>query len=178
MFSRLCLLKSLPVEIAKILEDETRLKVGVGVDGDVKRLLEEYSVSTNSWVDLRHLAVQFRPQQRKLGLAALTKEFLGVVLDDHWTIKASNWEAEQLTNRQLLMAANDALSALGSLMAMAMESIQTANAENRSKSKADKVPDYRDITKAGFNLCQPFIEQIFREVPPIKTSSISKSKLS
>ena len=78
------------------------LKVGVNVQEDLAKLQREYGVPSSGWVDIRYLAKQFRPEQRKLGLASIAEEFLpGVKLDKDWRVSASNWEADELSTKQV-----------------------------------------------------------------------------
>ena len=78
------------------------LKVGVNVQEDLSKLQREYGVPSSGWVDIRYLAKQFRPEQRKLGLASIAEEFLpGVKLDKDWRVSASNWEADELSTKQV-----------------------------------------------------------------------------
>ena len=46
---------------------------------------------------------------RKLGMAGLASSFLGLRMDKDWRVRASDWEADELSERQTLYAANDAL---------------------------------------------------------------------
>ena len=46
-----------------------------------------------------------------MSLDALAKRILGVTMDKSWRIRCSNWEAEQLSTRQIEYAMNDALVA-------------------------------------------------------------------
>ena len=47
-----------------------------------------------------------------MGLQALAERIIGVKMDKHWKIRCSDWEAEELTTRQMEYAANDALVAV------------------------------------------------------------------
>ena len=75
--------------------------MGVNIQEDVSKLHREYGVKTVGWMDLRHLAKQLRPDQKKLGLAGLADAFLNVKLDKNWQVSASNWEADTLTQKQV-----------------------------------------------------------------------------
>ena len=46
---------------------------------------------------------------RKLGMAGLASSFLDLRMDKDWRVRASDWEADDLSERQTLYAANDAL---------------------------------------------------------------------
>ena len=42
-------------------------------------------------------------------MAGLASSFLGLRMDKDWRVRASDWEADELSERQTLYAANDAL---------------------------------------------------------------------
>ncbi|GBP66293.1 Exonuclease 3'-5' domain-containing protein 2 [Eumeta japonica] len=103
---RLGHMKTVPTSLKELLEDETIYKVGVAPKDDAKYLLEDYGVFTRSTFDIRHL-VQVCGYSTG-GLAALAKAHLGIILDKSWTVRCSNWDAEELTKRQINYAAADA----------------------------------------------------------------------
>ena len=92
-------MRSLPNSLRQILTSPDIYKLGVGITEDRKRLLEDWALDMVSSVDLRHLVTSW-PHQGKLGLEALARLVLGVSLDKDWRIRASDWEAEQLSVRQ------------------------------------------------------------------------------
>ena len=104
-------MKSLPTSLREILADPEVFKVGVGICEDRTRLVQAWSsLELASWLDLRHLVVNhWRSQQARLGLQGLAQGVLGVSLDKDWRVRASDWEADQLSVRQVNYAANDAL---------------------------------------------------------------------
>ena len=86
----------------------------MGIDGDMKRLANETSdpeILAGSFFDLRFLAF-YSDQFEHGGLASLVRQVLNRKLDKDWRIRASNWEADQLTDKQKLYAADDSVSAL------------------------------------------------------------------
>ncbi|XP_045458128.1 exonuclease 3'-5' domain-containing protein 2 [Melitaea cinxia] len=107
---RLSHLKSIPNCLKDLLEDGDIYKVGVSPGNDVKYLAKDYSVYTKSTLDIRHLAelCNYEPG----GLGSLSKALLGIELDKSWRIRCSDWEAEELTERQITYAALDAHVAL------------------------------------------------------------------
>ncbi|KAG8249815.1 Exonuclease 3'-5' domain-containing protein 2 [Homalodisca vitripennis] len=107
---QLCLLKSVPSELVKILEDKSILKVGVAVVTDARYLLVDYGVRCEGCLDLRHLAKQVGVEPR--GLAKLAKDLFGTELDKDWQVRCSNWESETLTPIQIQYAAQDARIAI------------------------------------------------------------------
>ena len=62
-------------------------------------------------VDLRHLVLRYHESMNateakksstfSLGLGALSLRFLGHTLDKDWQVRLSDWEAEDLTKRQV-----------------------------------------------------------------------------
>ncbi|NXS54840.1 EXD2 protein, partial [Brachypteracias leptosomus] len=118
--SGLCLLLRLPRLVANgqavpqtlvdIMADGAVLKVGVGCWEDACKLLHDYGLSVRGSVDLRYLA----SRQRKallhncLSLKSLAEKVLNCPLDKSPHVRCSNWEAEELTQDQVLYAARDA----------------------------------------------------------------------
>lgn len=109
--------KPLPSSLKDLLANDTLLKFGVGIIDDRKHLADDHNIEVNGCIDVRHLAMLYYSKNlssesttnRKLGLSALAKEFLGKKLDKDWRVRASDWEAEELTRRQINYAAEDAL---------------------------------------------------------------------
>ena len=109
----------LPIALKKILASFEVFKVGVAVAGDSSKLVADHGLDVGGCVDLRHLVLDNRGSgdghPGKLGLEALAGTFLGVSLDKDWKVRAGDWEAETLSERQLNYAANDALVAVNVL---------------------------------------------------------------
>lgn len=101
---------SLPASLRELLANGDIVKVGVVPMDDARHLARDYGLCVAGTLDLRHMAraANFRP----LGLAKMALEHLGVVMDKDWRISCSNWEATQLTARQIDYAAKDALVAV------------------------------------------------------------------
>ncbi|XP_023343406.1 exonuclease 3'-5' domain-containing protein 2 [Eurytemora carolleeae] len=109
---RLCTLDKIPISLRDILANPDIIKVGVAVLDDSSKLLVEHQLDVLGCLDLRHLAVLQQDKPGKLGLEALALNYLGVQLDKDWRIRSGNWEAPELSPRQLTYAANDALVAI------------------------------------------------------------------
>ncbi|XP_041972603.1 exonuclease 3'-5' domain-containing protein 2 [Aricia agestis] len=103
---RLNKLKLITGSLKELLEDDSLYKVGVTPGNDAKYLQHDYSVTLKSSLDIRHL-VDFCGYDDG-GLAALSASLLGVVLDKSWRVRCSDWEADELTTRQVNYAAADA----------------------------------------------------------------------
>lgn len=57
-------------------------------------------------IDLRHLVLLKEENEgngggHHLGLSALAKTFLSITLDKDWRVRASDWEADTLSKRQV-----------------------------------------------------------------------------
>ena len=111
---RLCHLTNIPTSLKLLLANQEIFKLGVAITEDKEKLLRDFGMDVNSCVDIRHLVVRTGSvdHQGRLGLKSLTELLLGVSLDKDWRIRASDWELDTLTERQLHYAANDALAGL------------------------------------------------------------------
>ncbi|KAJ8735084.1 hypothetical protein PYW08_014334 [Mythimna loreyi] len=103
---RLNKMKTVPASLKDLLEDETIYKVGVAPADDGKYLSHDYGVALKSTLDIRHLAKLNGFEAG--GLATLSSTLLGAVLDKSWRIRCSDWEAEEMSQRQVEYAAIDA----------------------------------------------------------------------
>lgn len=86
------------------------IKVGVAISDDAHLLMNDYNVKVSGYIDLRYLARECSLQERSL--SALAYKLLGCQLDKDWHIRASNWDAELLSDRQIEYAALDAYVAI------------------------------------------------------------------
>jgi len=109
---RLCNMGNIPNSLKEVLARQDIYKVGVAVIDDSIKLITDFGLDVVSCVDLRHLVVKFWTHQGKLGLETLAYLVLGVQLDKDWRLRAGDWEAEILTQKQVDYAANDALVAV------------------------------------------------------------------
>ena len=118
---RMTKIKIMPKTLVRIMGNDNIIKLGVGIMEDAKKIRDDFGVEVRGCVDLRHISDQLRPNLRRNGLAGQAKAFLNVNMDKDWRIRVSNWEAEQLTKRQINYAANDALVAVYVALVAAME---------------------------------------------------------
>ncbi|XP_055849502.1 exonuclease 3'-5' domain-containing protein 2 [Episyrphus balteatus] len=107
---RLCSLKTIPMSLRELLEDDKVIKVGIGAHDDAGKLSFDYGVGVASTFDLRYLAVL--TNQKSEGLAKMSKSILNVPLDKNWRLVCSDWEANNLTTAQIEYAAKDAMVAV------------------------------------------------------------------
>ncbi|XP_063393669.1 exonuclease 3'-5' domain-containing protein 2 isoform X1 [Cydia fagiglandana] len=103
---RLNQMKTVPSSLKALLEDNTIYKVGVSPSDDAKYLFHDWGAKLKSSLDVRHLARACGHSAG--GLASLSEALLQVTLDKHWKVRCSDWEAELLTDRQIMYAAADA----------------------------------------------------------------------
>lgn len=118
--------QKLPEPLIEMLGRPDILKLGVGIAEDVRRLRADRGLVCRGWVDVRHLARLHRPHLQRLGLAGIAKEVLGLTMDKDWRVRASDWEEETLTPRQIEYAANDAIVAVNAILKLALDSCQGA----------------------------------------------------
>ncbi|NWH61046.1 EXD2 protein, partial [Geococcyx californianus] len=102
--------QSIPNTLLDIMADSAVLKVGVGCWEDACRLLHDYSLPVKGSMDLRYLAMRQRKDllHNCLSLKSLAEKVLNCPLDKSLHVRCSNWEAEELTQDQVLYAARDA----------------------------------------------------------------------
>lgn len=93
-----------PAELLKLLSNEIPLKIGLGLQDDLRRLRADYQFSPQGFLDLQHYVKAFRIDE--LGL----KKISGIVLNRRISKsqQVSNWDADELTEAQLRYAATDA----------------------------------------------------------------------
>ena len=94
----------MPEPLSALFASPTVTKVGLAVHEDLRRLRYFHPFEVASIVDLQRLAKA--AGYTELGLKALTAKILGLGLSK--AARLSNWEAEELTPKQLLYAATDA----------------------------------------------------------------------
>jgi prolyl-tRNA editing enzyme YbaK/EbsC (Cys-tRNA(Pro) deacylase) len=96
----------LPPSLASLLGDASILKLGVGVDQDLRLLHSQFGVIARGVVDLQNLAACCGCSHA--GLQRLTAEALGLHLCKRNQIRCSDWEAAALSPDQIQYAAIDA----------------------------------------------------------------------
>ncbi|XP_050436824.1 exonuclease 3'-5' domain-containing protein 2-like isoform X2 [Adelges cooleyi] len=107
---RLSKFKTIPQRLSNLLSDDQVIKVGVAISDDAQFLMSDYNIEVSGFIDLRYLAKKSGLAERSL--AALSYKLLGCELDKDWRVRASNWEEEVLTDRQINYAALDAYVAV------------------------------------------------------------------
>ena len=96
---------------------------------------------------------------QKLGLASIAETFLeGVKMDKSWWVSASDWEAEELSSKQVNYAADDALVGVASVLAIA---IQILSDKPSSHSVFSRDETYEEAVLSAEKLCKPFVNTGF-----------------
>eukprot|EP00997_Jenningsia_sp_PLL12_P003392 NODE_1632_length_1108_cov_35.788480_g1333_i0.p1 GENE.NODE_1632_length_1108_cov_35.788480_g1333_i0~~NODE_1632_length_1108_cov_35.788480_g1333_i0.p1 ORF type:complete len:269 (+),score=81.45 NODE_1632_length_1108_cov_35.788480_g1333_i0:288-1094(+) len=96
-----------------MLGDPNIPKVGVGIENDVGRILNEFQLEVKGWLDLRSI-VHKHSSGLVGGLKDMARTFLNLEMQK--TMQQSNWEVESLSMRQRKYAALDA--AVGANLAL------------------------------------------------------------
>lgn len=94
-----------------VLESEAILKVGFGLGDDLKRLRAKLGIETRNVLDLA-TALRRRGERNTLGAKTAVARFFGQRLQKSRRITTTNWALPQLSEKQLLYAADDAHVAL------------------------------------------------------------------
>ncbi len=90
--------------ILRVLESKTTLKIGAGVDGDIRALQQLRRFRANGFVDLQHMVHQWGIAEKSV------RKMAGIILGLRISKaqRLSNWEAATLTPAQQMYAATDA----------------------------------------------------------------------
>ena len=93
-----------PKALLKILSDELPMKIGLGLQDDIRRLRADFQFEPMGFLDLQHYVPAFRIDEKGL------KKISGIVLRRRISKsqQVSNWDADVLTEAQLRYAATDA----------------------------------------------------------------------
>ena len=100
------------LEVLKpVLESDAILKVGFGLGDDLKRLRAKLGIETRNVLDLS-TALRRRGERNTLGAKTAVARFFGQHLQKSRRITTTNWALPQLSDKQVLYAADDAHVAL------------------------------------------------------------------
>ncbi|MFZ6847843.1 3'-5' exonuclease [Undibacterium sp. RuRC25W] len=103
--------KAVNIDVVKsILETQAILKVGYGLNDDIKLLKSKLGIVTANVLDLAKAMRESK--QRDMGAKAAVAKFFGMQLSKSKKTSTSNWALNPLTEKQILYAANDAQVAL------------------------------------------------------------------
>ncbi|WP_413291832.1 3'-5' exonuclease [Bdellovibrio sp. HCB185ZH] len=90
--------------IKDLFENPNVIKAGVAIRDDIKNLNKRFQFAHQGFVELQTLAKAKNLQN--FGLKSMSEEVLGGTITKG--PKTTNWEAAELTNKQILYAATDA----------------------------------------------------------------------
>ena len=93
-----------PPELLEVLTRDDILKVGLGLNDDLRRLKADFQFEPGGFLDLQQYVTAFRIEEKGL------KKLSGIVLGRRISKaqQVSNWDADLLTEAQLRYAATDA----------------------------------------------------------------------
>ena len=94
----------IPDELASLLSDPSVIKAGVAVHDDIKFLKNVKKFNPEGFVDLQNVVKEFGIQSA--GLKKLSAIVLGFRISKRQQV--TNWEAEKLSEAQMVYAATDA----------------------------------------------------------------------
>ncbi|XP_038719055.1 Werner Syndrome-like exonuclease [Tripterygium wilfordii] len=114
--SRRCLIYQIlhsphiPQSLIDWLRDANHMCVGVGIESDVEKLLEDYGLSVASAMDVREAAAEHMgvTELRNAGLRELAREVLGKDVVKPKRVTMSRWDSEWLIPQQVQYACLDA----------------------------------------------------------------------
>ena len=110
--------------IRPIFEKKSIVKVGLAIKEDIRQLQKRFQFSPENFIDLQTLAKT--KGLKNMGLKGMTEEVLGATITKG--PKTTNWEAADLTDRQILYAATDAWISLK--LFQQINAVKVPNSEN------------------------------------------------
>lgn len=93
-----------PERLLRLLSNEEIIKVGAGLNDDLRRLRSDFHFEPAGFLDLQQYVEAFRIEEK--GLKKMSAIVLGKRISKSQQV--SNWDAEPLTEAQLRYAATDA----------------------------------------------------------------------
>jgi ribonuclease D len=97
--------------IIELLKSEKLIKVGFGLSGDLVQISQRFGIRPNSLFDLDRSFRQLG-YRNPIGAKSAIAIYFNRKLQKSKSITTSNWSAHDLTEGQLIYAANDAYAAL------------------------------------------------------------------
>lgn len=119
----------LPLELCKLLANPKIIKVGVGLNYDLRMLRELRDFTPQGFVDLAPLARQRGINQG--GLRGLAASVLGLRISK--SARTSNWDTKELSQQQIRYAATDAWISREIYLALNKLPISPATPQNQEK---------------------------------------------
>lgn len=93
-----------PQKLLRLLSNEKIIKVGAGLNDDLRRLRSDFRFEPAGFLDLQQYVEAFRIEEK--GLKKMSAIVLGKRISKSQQV--SNWDAEPLTEAQIRYAATDA----------------------------------------------------------------------
>lgn len=93
-----------PKELLNLLSDEKVMKVGTGLNDDIRRMRSDFQFEPGGFLDLQSYVEAFQILEK--GLKKMSSIVLGYRISKSQQV--SNWDADILTEAQLRYAATDA----------------------------------------------------------------------
>lgn len=140
---------SIPESLANFLANPSFTFVGVGVEDDANKLLEDYNLLVEHTMDLADAAAakfEFDPYKYK-GLKKLAKELIGKEMPKPIHVTLSAWDAKELSLEQIEYACIDAYASFELGLSL-RECIVPSSFENIVDG------DHEDADSAKFHSCQ------------------------
>ncbi|KAJ8286734.1 hypothetical protein GJAV_G00042690 [Gymnothorax javanicus] len=101
-----------PSGLKMLLQDEAIKKVGVGIEGDMWKMLSDFDIKLKNYVELSNLANETLRCSEKWSLDGLVKHLLKRQLMKDKDVRCSQWDDFELTEDQKRYAATDAYAGL------------------------------------------------------------------
>ncbi|XP_048028103.1 Werner syndrome ATP-dependent helicase homolog [Megalobrama amblycephala] len=153
-----------PPGLKAFLEDESIMKVGVGIEGDKWKLLSDYDIKLKNIVELSDLANETMRCCEKWSLDGLVKRLLKKQLFKDKHVRCSHWDNFGLTEDQKRYAATDAYAGL--LIYQKLQEMMSGHSGSSAlslkqrvfqiacdlKDLADHIPDEPDCTDSAKRL--------------------------
>jgi ribonuclease D len=93
-----------PEALLELLSEDIPIKIGLGLQDDLRRLRNDFHFEPRGFLDLQHYVEAFKIEEKGL------KKISGIVLNRRISKsqQVSNWDADALSEAQLRYAATDA----------------------------------------------------------------------
>ncbi|KAG7476943.1 hypothetical protein MATL_G00088070 [Megalops atlanticus] len=147
-----------PPGLKMLLEDEAIKKVGVGIEGDMWKLLSDFDIKMKNFVELTDLANEKLKCVEKWSLDGLVKHLFKKQLMKDKNVRCSQWDDFDLTEDQKRYAATDAYAGL--LIHKKLESIhpvpqRVISLKEKLIQMASEMKDLADHIPEGVHSKEP-----------------------
>uniref|UniRef100_A0A674ISJ3 Bifunctional 3'-5' exonuclease/ATP-dependent helicase WRN n=1 Tax=Terrapene triunguis TaxID=2587831 RepID=A0A674ISJ3_9SAUR len=144
-----------PKGLKRLLEDEAVKKVGVGIEGDQWKLMNDFEIKLKSFVELADVANEKLKCKEIWSLNGLVKHLFSKQLLKDKSVRCSNWEAFPLSEEQKLYAATDAYAGL--LIYQKLENMNNCDQRLYSiKNDGEMLPN--EVKKQLSSLAEEMVE--------------------